>query len=51
LELANCLIVPHLGSATANGPVIKWLLLAAQNLIAGLKGEQLPNCVNPEVYK
>jgi hypothetical protein len=24
--------------------------MAAQNLIAGLKGQHLPNCVNPEVY-
>jgi len=24
--------------------------LAAKNLIAGLKGEHLPNCVNPQVY-
>jgi hypothetical protein len=24
--------------------------MAAANLIAGLKGERLPNCVNPEVY-
>jgi glyoxylate reductase len=26
-------------------------LMAAENLIAGLKGERLPHCVNPEVYK
>ncbi len=49
LELGNCIIVPHLGSAS------KWTrdqmaLLAAQNLIAGLKGEHLPNCANPQVY-
>jgi hypothetical protein len=25
-------------------------ILAAENLIAGLKGEKLPNCVNPKVY-
>ena len=25
--------------------------LAAANLIAGLKGERLPNCVNPQVYE
>jgi glyoxylate reductase len=24
--------------------------MAAENLIAGLKGERLPNCVNPQVY-
>ena len=49
LTLPNCLIVPHLGSAS------KWTrdqmaLLAAENLIAGLKGERLPHCVNPGVY-
>jgi glyoxylate reductase len=49
LQLHNCLIVPHLGSAS------RWTrdqmaLLAAQNLIAGLKGERLPHCVNPGVY-
>lgn len=50
LEVENCIIVPHLGSAS------KWTrdqmsLLAAQNLIAGLNGEKLPHCANPEVYK
>lgn len=50
LELDNCVIVPHLGSAS------KWTrdqmsLLAAQNLIAGLTGEKLPNCANPGVYR
>ena len=25
--------------------------MAAENLIAGLKGERLPHCVNPEVYE
>ncbi len=49
LEMQNCLVVPHLGSAS------KWTrdqmaLLAAQNLIAGLKGERLPHCANPEIY-
>lgn len=49
LELANCLIVPHLGSASKHTRDMM-AYLAAQNLIAGLKGERLPNCVNPEVY-
>ncbi len=50
LELDNCLIIPHLGSASNySRSMISYL--AAQNLIAGLKGERLPNCVNPEVYK
>lgn len=50
LELENCLIVPHLGSASKRTRD-QMSLLAAQNLIAGLKGERLPHCANPEVYK
>jgi len=49
LELENCVIVPHLGSASKKTRDMM-SLLAAQNLIAGLKGERLPNCVNPEIY-
>ena len=45
----NCIVVPHLGSAT--WPVREKMgMLAAKNLLAGLRGEPLPNCVNPEVY-
>ncbi|MBN2500151.1 MAG: D-glycerate dehydrogenase [Anaerolineales bacterium] len=49
LELENVIVVPHIASAsvTARG---KMSTMAAANLIAGLKGEKLPNCVNPEVY-
>lgn len=50
LELDNCLIVPHLGSASQRTRGMM-AYLAAENLIAGLKGERLPHCVNPEVYK
>ncbi len=50
LTLENCLIVPHLGSASQRTRDLM-SLLAAANLIAGLKGEGLPNCVNPEIYK
>ncbi len=49
LELDNCLIVPHIASASVKSRD-NMALLAAQNLIAGLKGERLPHCVNPEVY-
>ena len=49
LELKNCLIVPHLGSASKHTRDMM-AYLAAQNLIAGLNGERLPNCVNPEIY-
>ena len=49
LELDNIIIVPHIGSASY-ATRDKMAEMAARNLIAGLKGERLPNCVNPEVY-
>jgi lactate dehydrogenase-like 2-hydroxyacid dehydrogenase len=50
LRLENCLIVPHIASASWRTRE-RMSVMAAENLIAGLKGERLPNCVNPEVYK
>lgn len=50
LQLENCLIVPHLGSASKRTRD-QMSLLAARNLIAGLNGERLPHCANPDVYK
>lgn len=50
LMLENCLIVPHIASASRRTR-LEMSRMAAENLIAGLKGERLPNCVNPEVYK
>jgi glyoxylate reductase len=50
LTLDNIIIAPHIASAsfqTRN----KMATMAAANLIAGLQGERLPNCVNPQVYK
>lgn len=49
LSLDNCLIVPHVGSGTVVTRE-KMGMMAAENLLAGLRGERLPNCVNPEVY-
>jgi glyoxylate reductase len=50
LTLDNIIIAPHLGSASQTArDQMSWM--AAQNLIAGLKGERLPNCVNPQVYE
>ena len=49
LTLDNIVITPHIASAshqTRN----RMATMAAENLIAGLKGERLPNCVNPQVY-
>ena len=49
-SLPNCLIVPHIGSATMNTRR-QMAELACENLLAGLENRRLPNCVNPEVYK
>jgi len=49
LKLSNCVVVPHLGSASKQTRD-QMSVLSAQNLIAGLKGERLPNCVNSQVY-
>jgi len=50
LTLDNIVIVPHIASASKTSRE-KMAWMAAKNLIAGLKGERLPNCVNPQVYK
>jgi lactate dehydrogenase-like 2-hydroxyacid dehydrogenase len=49
LSLDNCLVVPHIGSATV-ATRARMAAMAADNVLAGLRGERLPNCVNPEVY-
>lgn len=49
VSLPNCTIVPHLGSATVTTRE-RMAVIAAENLLAGLRGERLPYCVNPEVY-
>lgn len=49
LTLDNCVIVPHIASASVKtrGEMSR---IAAQNLVNGLKGERLLTPVNPEVY-
>ena len=48
-QLDNCLITPHIGSATHN--TRKTMAdIAIRNLIAGIDGLPLPFCANPEVY-
>jgi glyoxylate reductase len=49
LELDNLVVCPHIASASW-ATRARMSLLAAENLIAGLKGERLPHCINPEVY-
>ncbi len=50
LTLDNCLIVPHIASASV-ATRAKMAEMAVDNVIAGLRGERLPTCVNPEVYE
>jgi glyoxylate reductase len=49
LTLDNIIIAPHIASASKTArDKMSWM--AAKNLIAGLRGERLPNGVNPQVY-
>jgi glyoxylate reductase len=48
-NLPNCLITPHIGSATWNTRR-RMAQRACDNLLAGLRGERLPYCFNPDVY-
>lgn len=50
LKLDNVIIAPHIASASV-ATRTKMALMAADNLIAGLKGEMPPNPVNPEALK
>lgn len=48
-KLKNCFVVPHIGTSTHEARQ-KMAKIACENLLAGLAGERLPFCVNPEVY-
>ncbi|HZC15115.1 MAG TPA: NAD(P)-dependent oxidoreductase, partial [Thermoleophilaceae bacterium] len=50
LEAPNLLVIPHLGSAT-HATRERMAAMAVDNLLAGLAGERMPNCANPEVYE
>ncbi|HSM72638.1 MAG TPA: D-glycerate dehydrogenase [Anaerolineales bacterium] len=50
LTLDNFIIAPHIASASRSARD-KMAWLAAKNLIAGLEGRHLPNCVNPQVHR
>ncbi len=50
LQLENLIVTPHIGSASRQTRE-RMASMAIENLVAGLKGERLPNCVNPEVYR
>ena len=42
-------MIPHLGSATHRTREAM-ASISVDNLLAGLAGEPMPHCVNPEVY-
>ena len=48
LAMPNVVLLPHIGSATAETR-LKMAMLAAENLLAALDGKRPPNAVNPEV--
>ena len=48
--LPNCVVVPHIASASRETRD-RMAEIAAANLLAGLRGQRLPNPVNPEVYE
>ena len=50
LAAPNLLVVPHLGSAT-HATREAMADIAVDNLLAALRGERMPHCVNPEVYE
>ena len=50
LGAPNLVVLPHLGSAT-HATRERMADMAVENLLAGLAGERMPNCVNPQVYE
>lgn len=47
VDLEDVTIAPHIASASVETRT-KMAIMAAENLLAGLKGEAIPNLVNPE---
>jgi len=50
IEMNNVVLLPHVGSATAETRK-KMAMLAAQNLLTALKGDRPQNLVNPDVWE
>jgi len=48
-DLDNVVLQPHSASSTITSRS-KMAVMAAENMVAGLKGKMPPNCVNPEVF-
>lgn len=50
LKIENVVLAPHVGSATI-ATRARMCTMAAENCLAGLRGEKPPNLVNPEAWK
>ena len=50
LTLENCIVAPHIASGSV-ATRTKMGMMAVDNLLAGLRGEQPPNCPNPEALQ
>lgn len=50
MELDNAILCPHIASATIDTRT-KMGTIAVSNILAAMKGDLPPNCLNPEVYK
>ena len=48
-KLDNVVLQPHSASATIETRT-KMSVMAAENMLAGLKGKKPPNCVNPKIF-
>lgn len=49
LNMENVCVLPHIGSATQETRE-KMAIMAAENMVAALKGRRMPQVINPEVY-
>jgi glyoxylate reductase len=49
LQLSNLIVTPHIASASLHARR-QMASMAAANLLAGLRGERLPHCANPQIY-
>ena len=50
LGAPNLVVIPHLGSAT-HATRERMADMAVENMLAGLDGERMPYCANPDVYE
>lgn len=50
VTMSNCVVLPHIGSATITARNAM-STLAARNLMAVLRGEMPPHIVNPDVFE